>query len=151
MKKIFIYMLTFTFFSCQSQNSTKNELRIKKDTIKPKTNIEVHKQFDKYGNLIRVDSTYTSFYSSIKNDSTLEKNIFSTFHKNFKSQFNQPLDSLFFKDFFNESPFKMEDFYTNDFFSNNFIQHQKEIEKIFKKMDSVKNKYYKKQKKSKEI
>tara|TARA_R110002124_G_scaffold184823_3_gene352252 strand:+ start:1032 stop:1478 length:447 start_codon:yes stop_codon:yes gene_type:complete len=145
MKKIFIYILAFTFFSCQGQNSTKNDSGIKNDTIKPQTSIKVNKEYDEKGNLISIDSTYTSFYSNIKNDSILEKNIFNQFHKNFKSQFNQPIDSLFFKGFFNGSPFKMEDFYTNDFFSNSFLQHQKEIEKIFKRMDSVKNRYYKNQ------
>ncbi|MFN0729313.1 hypothetical protein [Polaribacter gochangensis] len=151
MKKICIYLLTFAFYSCQGQTIQNKKNLQEKDTIKPQTNITVNKEFDKYGNLIRVDSTYTSFYSNIKNDSILEKNIFNQFHKNFKSQFNQPLDSLFFNGFFNTSPFKMNDFYTHDFFSNSFMQHQKEIEKIFKRMDSVKNKYYKKQEKSKDI
>ena len=144
-------MLTLAFFSCQSQTIYKKEELEKKDSIKPQTNSIVNKEFDKYGNLIKIDSTYTSFYSNIKNDSILEKTIFNQFHKNFRNQFHQPLDSLFFKGFFNQSPFKINDFYTNDFFSNNFFQHQKEIEKIFRKMDSVKNKYYKKQKESKDI
>jgi hypothetical protein len=147
MKKIVLYILTFAFLSCQGQIINKKESSIEKDTIKPHTSIKVHKEFDKYGNLISVDSTYTSFYSTIKNDSLLEKHIFNQLHKNLRSQFNEPLDSMFF----NTSPFKLNDFYTHDFFSNSFIQHQKEIEKIFKRMDSVKNKYYKKQKKSKEI
>lgn len=151
MKKVCIYLLTFAFFSCQGQTIQKKEHLQEKDTIKPQTNITVNKEYDKFGNLIRVDSTYTSFYSNIKNDSILEKNIFNQFRKNFKSQFHHPLDSMFFNDFFTTSPFKMNDFYTQDFFSNNFMQHQKEMEKLFKRMDSIKNKYYKKQKKLKDI
>ena len=81
MKKLAIYMLmALSFFNCQGQNtSEKKDSDLKKDTIQPKTNIQVHKEYDENGNLIRLDSTYTYFYSNIKNDSILERDIYKKF------------------------------------------------------------------------
>ncbi|NNC69762.1 MAG: hypothetical protein HKN90_02955, partial [Flavobacteriaceae bacterium] len=89
------------------------------------------------------DSTYSSFYSNIRNDSILEKKIFNTFKNNFNNRFHS-FDSLFIDDFFNDDPFKLHDFYTDEFFQNNLKLHQKRMQDIFREMDSVKNKFYKK-------
>ncbi|NVK53438.1 MAG: hypothetical protein HWD85_10935 [Flavobacteriaceae bacterium] len=150
MKKIISFFLALSFLSCQSQNNKNKNQQFGRDTIKPQTNISVHKEYDKYGNLKSVDSTYSYFYSNIKNDSILEKNIFKKFQKGFKNNFH-PIDSLFIKDFFSKSPFKIDGFYTDSFFSKSFINHQEQIEQLLKRMDSIKNKYYKNQKIPEEI
>ncbi len=144
-KLIFSVIISFLVLtSCNSQ--IKSDTQVKnKDTIKPKEKIEVHKEYDKKGNLIRIDSTYTYFYSNIKNDSILEKEIFNNFRLDLNNQFKS-FDSIFMKDFFQEPPFRITEFYTDDFFQNNFKYHQKRIETIFKEMDSLKNSYYLKQK-----
>ncbi|TMM31278.1 hypothetical protein FDT66_04720 [Polaribacter aestuariivivens] len=145
MKKIILLLLTLSFFSCQSQNNSNNSRAIQKDSIVPETKIKVHKQYDENGNLVRIDSTYTSFYSNIKGDSILEKSSFKNFKNNFDEQFN--LNNSFFRNhFFQDSLFMKNDFYTDDFFKNNFKSHQQQIDRMLKKMDSLKNDFYKKQK-----
>ena len=141
MKKIIIgtILLFFVLTSCNGQKKVDQAFN-KLDTIKPKTNFSVHKEYDEYGNLISMDSTY--FYSNIKNDSLLEKQLFNKLKSNFSNR-NHSIDSLLMHDFFSGEPFKMEDFYSNDFFENGFLLQQKGIREIFKEMDSLKNKYYK--------
>jgi len=148
MKKtmIFSVILSFMLVSCNGQNNTERTSQ-KKDTIKPEIDIKVHKEYDDDGNLIRVDSSYTYFYSNIKNDSLLEKEIFDRFKLNFKGHFPL-LDSLFMEDFYINEPFNIENFYTDEFFKNNFKLNQKRIDDILRQMDSLKNSYYNKQKKS---
>ncbi|RPD94470.1 hypothetical protein EGM88_12065 [Aureibaculum marinum] len=113
----------------------------KKDTIQPKISSSVHKEYDENGNLISIDSTYSYFYSNIKNDSILEQEFFENFKLDFDKNFPN-IDSLFMKDFFMDTPFKMNDFYTDDFFEKRFnLRHNNFID-IFKQMDSIKNRYY---------
>lgn len=140
--------MAFSFSNCQSQNNNvKTNNEVIKDTIKPQTKIKVNKQYDEFGNLIAVDSTYTSFYSNIKGDSISEREIFSKFKSNFDNQF-QDFDSFFNRDIFKDSPFT-NDFYTDDFFKNSFKSNQKQIDKMLKRMDSLKNNFYKSHKKLK--
>ena len=146
MKKaiIFTVFVSFMLASCNGQNSLEQTSE-KKDTIKPKVDISVQKEYDEDGNLISVDSTYSYFYSNIKNDSLLEKEIFDRFKQNFKGQFRL-LDSLFMEDFYIDEPFNLGNFYTDEFFKNNFKFHQKSIDDMLKEMDSLKNSFYKKEK-----
>jgi len=145
MKKaiIFTVLVSLMLTGCNGQNKLEKTSE-KKDTIKPEIDIKVHKEYDEDGNLISVDSTYSYFYSNIKNDSLLEKEIFDRFKHNFKGHF-KPLDSLFMEDFYKDEPFNLENFYTDEFFKNNFKFHQKRIDGILKEMDSLKNSYYKKE------
>jgi len=146
MKKtiMFTVFVSLMLVSCNGQNKLKKTTD-KKDTIKPEIDINVHKEYDENGNLIRVDSTYTYFYSNIKNDSLLEKEIFDRFKLNFKGHF-KPIDSLFMEDFYKDEPFNLDNFYTDEFFKDNFKFHQKRIDDIFKQMDSLKNSFYKREK-----
>ena len=130
MKKIILFLvfLLFMLVSCNGQNKTEITSE-KKDTIKPEIDIKVHKEYDEDGNLIRIDSSYTYFYSNIKNDSLLEKEIFNNFKFDFNNHFKS-LDSLFMKDFFMEEPFNLDNFYTDEFFKDNFKLHQKSIQDI---------------------
>ncbi|MEO9570053.1 MAG: hypothetical protein ABJH82_06410 [Polaribacter sp.] len=147
MKKLVIYILmALSFFNCQSQNSkVKNNTQQQLDTIKPKTKIQVNKEYDKYGNLKRLDSSYSYFYSNITGDTILEREIFNKFNLNLNRQF-KPFDSLFTNNFFNGSPFNKPNFYTDDFFKNNYKSHQKRIDKLLQQMDSMKNNFYKNRK-----
>ena len=146
MKKtiMFTVFVSLMLVSCNGQNKLKKTTD-KKDTIKPEIDINVHKEYDENGNLIRVDSTYTYFFSNIKNDSLLEKEIFDRFKLNFKGHF-KPIDSLFMEDFYKDEPFNLDNFYTDEFFKDNFKFHKKRIDDIFKQMDSLKNSFYKREK-----
>ena len=142
MKKIIVFslLLSFSLTNCMGQEKT-NKKTSEKDTIQPKISSRVHKEYDENGNLISIDSTYSYFYSNIKNDSILEQKFFKDFKMGFDENF-LAIDSLFMKDFFFDMPFKMNDFYTDDFFENRFNLKQKSIKDVFKQMDSLKNSYY---------
>lgn len=141
--RLMTMLLTFLLVSCNGQIKSEKQGQ-QQDTIKPEIDISVHKEYDEQGNLISIDSIYSYFYSNIKNDSLLEKEIFNNFKLDFNSRFKS-IDSLFMKDFFIEAPFKLNDFYTEEYFQNHYKEHQKRIENLYKQMDSLKNRYYLKQ------
>lgn len=144
---LFTAVLSLMLSACKNQNSGEDKLALSEnDTIKPITNYEVHKEYDEDGNLISVDSTYTYFYSNIKGDSLMEQKVFKNFKHGFDANFMN-IDSIMANDFFNDDLFKMHDFYTRDFFSNRFRMNDKSVDEIFKRMDSLKNRFYKEQNK----
>lgn len=114
---------------------------IKSSTKNPNVTITVKKGYDKNGNLVSVDSAYSYVYSNIKNDSISEKDLYSKFKSDWNQQFYS-FDSLFKLNDLMESPFKMNDFYTNDFFKNYFLENE-QFKATLKKMDSLKNNFYK--------
>ncbi len=147
MKKLLMLISIFAFLltSCNGQVKTEKLTSVKKDTIKPIEKMKVIKEYDDEGNLISLDSSYYYFYSNIKKDTLLEREIFNRFKNEFDIQLKS-IDSIFKNDFTVKSPFDINDFYTDDFYLNHFKFQNKEIEKIFKKMDSIKNKFYSNQK-----
>lgn len=119
-----------------------------KEPFVPKTDIKVTKEYDKHGNLIRLDSTYTYFYSS-----TIHDTLFSDVYENeFKSKFyNQfkSIDSLFKKDYFLKNYFQHDLFLDENYFEDNFYNNQQEIEKVMKRLDSLRHYYFKQNEKMK--
>jgi hypothetical protein len=138
--------LTIAFLLCLGSCNGQS-VKEKKETADknlPKTDIKVNKEYDKDGNLIRYDSTYSYFYSNILNDTILGDSIFS----NFKNQFNQQYffsQKPYFNDFFFQDSLLKYDFYKNDFFSNRFKNNMQQMDKLFMEMDSIKNYYFQQQ------
>lgn len=133
-----ILLVMFLAVSCNAQNVNNKSADSK---IKPKTNIIVNKEYDKNGNLIRYDSTYSYFYSNIKNDSTLADSSFTDFQKYLYKSFPD-FQTPFFNDMFFEDSLLNYDFYKKDFFSKRFELNKKMFNEMFEKMDSLKNKFY---------
>ncbi len=136
-------VLSLVLSSCNGQTKTEANSD-EKDSILPEENIKVNKEFDKDGNLVRYDSTYTSFYSNIKNDTIKADSIFNSF----RSFFNQTYpfsNQLFFNDLFFRDSLLRYDFYKKDFFSKRFEKNMSKMNKLFHDMDSLKNDYYDKQ------
>ena len=79
------FALSIILVGCTGQ--TKQEFtEIKRDSIQPKTDIKVNKEYDEKGNLIRYDSSYSYYYSNIENDSLLGDSIFSDFQNYFNKR-----------------------------------------------------------------
>lgn len=144
MKSIGYIVLAFllSLSSCNGQS-----VKEKKDTsVKntPKTDIKVNKEYDENGNLIRFDSTYSSYYSNILNDTVLSDSIFN----NFKSLFNQKYlfsQQPYFNEFFFQDSLLKYDFYKNDFFWSRYKNNMQKMDKLFLEMDSMKNYFFEKQ------
>lgn len=142
MKRIGILAIAISIIlnSCNGQKKTEKTESLN-DTINPKTNIIVNKEYDDEGNLIRYDSTYSSYYSNIETDTLLGDSVFS----NFKNYFNQSYgfsNQPYFNNFFFEDSLLKYDFYKKDFFSNRFQKNMEQMDKLFMEMDSLKNNFF---------
>jgi len=142
MKHIGIVALAISIIlnSCNGQKKTE-KTELLNDTITPKTNIIVNKEYDDKGNLLRYDSTYSSYYSNIVNDTLLGDSVFN----NFKNYFNQSYgfsNQPYFNNFFFEDSLLKYDFYKRDFFSNRFENNMEQMDKLFMEMDSLKNSFF---------
>jgi hypothetical protein len=143
MKRIWLLLIAVTLIisGCNGQ-----EKQIKNDKLSdakkaPIEDIVVNKEYDEHGNLIRYDSTYSSFFSNIENDSLAEDSIIANFKKMFELQY--PFSyKPYFNDFFFRDSLMKYDFYKEDFFTERFRQNMEQTEKIFQEMDSIKNKFF---------
>lgn len=126
--------------SCNGQKKSE-KTEILNDSITPKSNIIVNKEYDDSGNLIRYDSTYSSYYSNIETDTILGDSVFNNFKNFFNQNYgfsNQP----YFNNFFFEDSLLKYDFYKRDFFSNRFQKNIDQMDKLFMEMDSLKNNFF---------
>jgi len=147
MRKIILVSLaiSITLLSCNGQSKNSDNEQVK-DTL-PKTNIKVNREYDSKGNLIRFDSTYSSYYSNIEGDTTLRDSIFSRFRNHFNESYFFS-DEPFFRDFFFVDSLLKYDFYKKDFFYNRFRDNMQRMDSLFREMDEMKNDFYNRQDKS---
>jgi hypothetical protein len=144
MKSIGLMIVAVIFISncCTGQSMNKGNTDEKSNT--PKTNIKVNKEFDKDGNLIRYDSTYSYFYSNTENNPLLSDSIFNTFKDHFNQNYFYSKDP-YFENFFFKDSLLMQDFYKKDFFINRFKNNSEALDSLFYKMDQLKNDYFDRQ------
>lgn len=148
---ISIILLALLLSSCdgntngQSTESKKNN----KDSLqKPQIAIKVNRQYDKKGNMIGFDSTYTSYYSNISGDTTKMDSLMGSFDhyfkKNHSSFFRNQFDPLFFND-----STRYPDFFHDDFFMKRYELNDPYFRSMMHRMDSIKNNFYKEHRKIK--
>lgn len=143
-KVILSLLLSMLLNACDAQETNNEKKGIDLEKNKPQTNIIVNKEYDEEGNLIRYDSTYSSFYSNLEGDSLLADSILGNFKRNLFKQFPMS-QSPFFESFFFEDSLWEYDFYKNDFFRERYRLNQKRMEELFWEMDSIKNKFFEEQ------
>lgn len=125
--------------SCNGQEQDKSgALPLKSQ---PKTNIKVNKEYDKNGNLIKYDSTYSYYYSNIEGDTLLRDSIFDQFRTHFNQKYFFSEEPFFHDLFFQDSLLNF-DFYKNDFFSKRFHNNMEHMDRLFHEMDSIKNQFF---------
>jgi len=133
MKKTVLIVLSALFLSsCNAQTKkefAKKQTKVSKEKIQPKIDYKVNKEYDKNGNLIRLDSTFSYYYSNINKDVMINDSIFKKFNDYFS--INSSFNNLRFDDFFKQ-----------DFFRGDFDKNQKLINKMLQRMDSLKNKFF---------
>lgn len=130
MKRIILISLSLliTLLSCigQSKKSSSGN-----DENSPRTNINVRKKFDKNGNVIGYDSTYTSVYSNFKGNRHVLDSIMNAFQDEFndKSFFsNRP----FSKNFIFDDSIPYNDFFINDHFIKQFKNEMARMDSMFR-------------------
>jgi hypothetical protein len=131
-------LLTVGLSSCNGQERKKT---VMKDQNKPQTNIKVIKKYDKNGNLVKYDSTYSYYYSNMKNDSIVRDSAVTQFKRYFNNKYKFS-EEPFFKDLFFQDSLLKYDFYNKDFFTKRFRNNMDKMDKLFEQMDSLKNQYF---------
>jgi len=136
-------VISMSLNSCNGQEK-KQSSEIKGDQAMPQTNIKVNKQYDKNGNLVKYDSTYSYYYSNIISDKKLGDSIFNNFKNHFNQQYFFSKEPFFNSSFFEDSLLKY-DFYKKDFFRDRFRNNMARMDSLFWGMDSMKNSFFNKQ------
>ena len=127
-----IPLFCLLFFNCSGQDKQKTEEK----TIKPDENIQVNKEYDEFGNLIKYDSIYSYRYSS--ND-TLSNNIQMQFQKHFNS--HSFFNDSFYNDFFRRDSIT-GGYNSKDFFQDGFMNQNNQIKNMMKRMDSIQQLFF---------
>ncbi|TWO31705.1 hypothetical protein E1J38_012445 [Seonamhaeicola sediminis] len=123
------------FFNCSGQDKQK---QVKTPNLKPDENITVNKEYDEYGNLKRYDSIYSYSYSS---NGKISDSLTLQFQKHFNN--HSLFNDSFFDDFFGKDS-STGGFYPDNFFHNGFMNHNKQIEDMMKRMDSIQKLFFNK-------
>lgn len=144
-KRIFFSLaLTVMLSSCEAQEVKEGKSNNNEHEITPQTNIIVNKEYDEEGKLIRYDSTYSSYYSSIEGDSLMADSMMNHFRQSLFERF--PISkSPFFESFFFEDSLSGYDFYKSDFFKERYRLNQERMKKLFNEMDTIKNQFFEKE------
>jgi len=142
-------ILLLTSGSCKEKIDGKNSAELKKhpssikrDSLdKPQVNIKVNRHYDEKGNLLGFDSTYSSYYSNIKGDTSKMDSLIHGFDRYFNNEHSLSFDKRFNTLFFNDS-LRYPDFFHNDFFMKRYELNDAYMRDMMKKMDSIKNNFY---------
>lgn len=128
----FVFLFCLLFFNCSGQDKQKSE----ESTIKPNENVQVNKEYDEFGNLIRYDSIYSYSYSS---NSKLQDSL----KQKFQQHFNQHsfFNDSFFDDFFKPDSLS-GNFNPNNFFYDGFMNHDEHIKSMMQRMDSIQKLFF---------
>lgn len=143
MKRLLILLLIGMITSCIGQEKKEEVKEEQAET--PQGQWKVHREYDQDGNLIRYDSIYSWSYSA-QNGESLTINLDSIMDE-FRGYFNEETPYKWKKDFSyfpDADSLFMKDFFTDDYFFRNWQEHQDEIEKMIKKMDSSRNAFLRK-------
>ena len=122
-----------------SHSAVKNEITARDTLIKPDVKINVNKQYDDKGNIVRFDSSYSCIYSSRgsgnmqMNTDSVYTHFRSFFHHNYKGLSDPWHDNVTGSD----SLFR-HDFLSNDYFMKRFELNQRMFDNVFRQMDSLK-------------
>ncbi len=154
MKRIVIFLVfPLLFTACKAQTDKKADKgdsviseNLIPQNVQPKVDIKVNKKYDEDGNLIGYDSTYTWSYSTIQGDSTFinADTVYSEFSPLFNQQFPE-FDNSFKRGFFDMDSLFYNDFLSPDYFYKRWHKELLEQENEFRRMDSLKNEFFKRQ------
>lgn len=103
----------------------------------PLTNIKVTKEYDKLGNLVKYDSTYSYYYSNIDKNTNVKDSMMTKFMKRFNERYlfsGEP----YFKTLFFQDSLLNYDFYKKDFFIERFRNNTERMNQMFLEILSTK-------------
>jgi hypothetical protein len=140
---IYLLVVSMLLSSCHGNTNgqDKSERVVQDSSANPKVSIKVNKRYDDHGNIIRFDSTYTSYYSNVKSDTAQMDSLMNSFDRyfdlNHSSFFRNEFNPLFFDD-----SLRYPDFFHQDFFMRRYELNDPYFRGMMKRMDSIKNRFY---------
>jgi len=150
-KLIFLFALFavgVAFSSCRDKTSGQDQAHLKNDAAaasdtldKPKVNIRVNRRYDDKGNLVGLDSTYSSFYSNVQGDTSRMDSLMKSFDRYFDQRHSLLFDRQFNRLFFNDTS-RYPDFFHHDYFMKRYELNDPYLRDMMHRMDSVKNRFY---------
>ena len=147
--KLYILFLTCSillFSACNGFPQKKERTEIstihRNEKGKPEVTIKVNKHFDKKGNLVSFDSTYTTYYSNSTVNKKMMDSLVQEFKKPFSEQFPLAKDKYFNTLFFTDSLIN-GDFFHEDFFRKRMELNDEYMRKMVEQMDEFKNDFFK--------
>lgn len=148
LQSAFIILTGVFIISCnemgkgQDLTNPEDHLTAAADSLnKPSVNITVNKRYDDEGNLIGMDSTYSSYYSNIEGDTARMDSLFFNFDRLLNSHRPSMFDDNFNDLFFNDS-LRYHDFFHDDFFMKRYELNDAYLRDMMRRMDSLKNQFY---------
>ena len=136
---LLIFVVFFSaLMSCNSQGINKKP---QKDKNTPHEKVTVNRKYDKNGNLVEFDSTYTSYYSNVKSDTVQIDSVLNDFPQFFNEELNMKPNN-FFNSFFIEDTAFNSQFFHDDYFEKQFLDQNENMLKMMQRMDSLKNAYF---------
>jgi len=137
-RMVFFAIALFLAWGNSNGQTGKKEVHDPANTGQPQKEINVTREYDENGNLIRYDSIYSYSFSGAYPDTLMIDSIFNDL-RNHLGRNNFPFSDPFLDDhFFSDSLF-YHDFYRKDFFFNRFPSFSEHMKRIFEELDSLKN------------
>jgi hypothetical protein len=141
-------IMLMTLTACDKENRAQSSADVKKqnqtvrDSVdKPQVNIKVNRRYDDKGNMIGFDSTYSSYYSNVKGDTTEMDTLMKSFDRYFDFNHTTFFNNEFKPLFFNDS-LRYPDFFHHDYFIKRYELNDRYMRDMMHRMDSIKNKFY---------
>ena len=110
---------------------------------RPKVSIKVNRHYDDKGNIVGFDSTYSSYYSNIKGDTSRMDSLMNSFDRFFNQKHSLLFDRQFNNLFSRDSMLpRYPDFFHDDFFMKRYELNDQYLRGMMHRMDSIKNQFY---------
>ena len=142
MKRLLVLSVVALFtFGCNAQKSEQQKEIVQN---KPNESWTVNKEVDENGNVIRYDSTYTWSYTNVEGDS-VNVNVDSLMNS-FESYFGDRMPSVLGQDFMEPmlgDSLLRHDFFADNYFHDRFQEEFFDVDKMFQRMDSLRNQFFK--------
>lgn len=140
MKRILIFIGVLPLLLAGCSKSTSKVSPITEDTV-PESHVNVTKEYDNDGNIIGYDSTYSYYYSNVRENTLKRDSLFDLFRNQFYKKY--PISNhLFFDNLFFQDSLLKYDFYKRDFFSTRFRHNMRKMDNMFLQMDSMKDDFF---------
>lgn len=136
---ISFFFLSASMFAQKDQDLIEKATKELKKAI-PEESVKIEKEYDEDGNLTSYNSVRELYYSSIEGEDEKTDDMIAKMREMMKEE-NLRKNS-FFESLFDGNEALKENLKKDDFFEGFYKKNFKDMEKMFKKLDTLKNNYF---------